>query len=60
MDDTYDDGLVHSHNWACGPQDLAGIAKSQGAEIVAALSSTPQEEHLFDDGLVHSHDWARN
>ena len=59
MDDTYDDGLVHSHNWATETQPQAGGAKPQGAEIAASTSANP-EEHIFDDGLVHSHDWARN
>ena len=58
MDDTYDDGLVHSHNWASEPPAAAGGAKLMGAEIAASMSAHPEEE-FFDDGLVHGHDWAR-
>jgi hypothetical protein len=57
MDDTYDDGLVHSHNWA-EPLAPAGGIKPQGAEIAPIPASA--DEQIFDDGLVHSHDWARN
>jgi hypothetical protein len=58
MDDTYDDGLVHSHNWA---EPLAsGGSKPQGAETPASISSRTEEERVFDDGLVHGHDWARS
>jgi hypothetical protein len=57
MDKNYDDGLVHCHNWACGPETPADATKPQGAETTA---STRLEHDSFDDGLVHSHDWARN
>lgn len=60
MDDTYDDGLVHCHNWACEAQAQAGGAKPQGAEIAASMSAHPEEEQIFDDGLVHGHAWARS
>ena len=60
MDDTYDDGLVHCHNWACGPEAPASGTKPQGAESATPAAPANPEEHLFDDGLVHSHDWARN
>ncbi len=57
MDKNYDDGLVHSHNWAAEPTPTGGTT-AQGAETAAAASQ-PEEQHLFDDGLVHCHDWAR-
>ena len=57
MDDTYDDGLVHSHNWAAEAPTAAGGAQPMGAET-AAMSANPADE-FFDDGLVHGHDWAR-
>ncbi len=57
MDKNYDDGLVHSHNWATEP---AIPAKPQSAETSVSTSACPEQEHLFDDGLVHCHDWARN
>lgn len=56
MDKNYDDGLVHCHNWACGPEASEGAIKPQGAE---AAAPTQLEHDSFDDGLVHSHDWAR-
>ena len=58
MDDTYDDGLVHSHNWASEPSIPAGGAKPMGAQTTASMSASPADES-FDDGLVHGHDWAR-
>ena len=57
MDDTYDDGLVHSHNWASEP---SSPAKPAGPQTVASLSAGPAADESFDDGLVHGHDWARN
>ena len=57
MDKNYDDGLVHCHNWACGPETTAETQVV--AETAATAASARPEEHLFDDGLVHSHDWAR-
>jgi hypothetical protein len=58
MDDTYDDGLVHSHNWAAEPPAATAGTKLMGAEIAASMSAHPEEDS-FDDGLVHGHDWAR-
>lgn len=46
MNDNHDDGLVHSHNYAC----------SERGRMAARPLTTRQEEH--DDGLVHSHGWA--
>ncbi len=57
MDKNYDDGLVHSHNWAAEP---VMPAKQQSTETAASTSGCPEQEHLFDDGLVHCHDWARS
>ena len=58
MDKNYDDGLVHCHNWACGPETAA---RPGDAEIAAptAAASAHAEDGAFDDGLVHGHDWAR-
>jgi len=58
MDDTYDDGLVHGHNWAAEPSIPAGGTKLMGGEAASPASAAPAEE-FFDDGLVHGHDWAR-
>ena len=58
MDDTYDDGLVHSHGWATDLPAHMGAAKPLGSETAAPMSVHPEEES-FDDGLVHGHDWAR-
>ena len=58
MDKNYDEGLVHSHNWAAEPTPAA---KQQHGEPAATTAAThPEEQHLFDDGLVHCHDWARS
>ncbi len=57
MDKNYDEGLVHSHNWAAEP---APATKSQAAESAADPTANAEEQHLFDDGLVHCHDWARS
>ena len=57
MDKNYDEGLVHSHNWA---SESAIPTKPQGAEITASTPADQEEQHLFDDGLVHCHDWARS
>ena len=58
MDDTYDDGLVHGHNWASEPSIPTGAATLTGQETIPSRSINPAEES-FDDGLVHGHDWAR-
>jgi len=44
--DQYDDGLVHSHNFACS---------ERGRMTERPLTTTPME---YDDGLVHSHNFA--
>jgi hypothetical protein len=56
MTDTYDDGLVHCHNWA-EPLGTAGGAKPQRPETTAPTQASTDDR---DEGLVHSHDWARN
>ena len=43
-DDTFDDGLVHSHHWATEKPMI----------VQPATSETPDH----DDGLVHDHSWA--
>ena len=50
--DTYDDGLVHSHGWATEPV-RPGLGREQPASHAAATEESP-----FDDGLVHNHAWA--
>jgi hypothetical protein len=60
MDDTYDDGLVHNHNWAAEPPTRAGGIKLHGEAMAAAMSAHPEDVEPFDDGLVHGHDWARS
>ena len=46
MNDNHDDGLVHSHNYACS---------ERGRMAHRPLTTRPEE---YDDGLVHSHGWA--
>jgi len=46
--DRYDDGLVHSHNWATEPP--------RPTQPRTRTAPRPTEE--CDDGLVHSHGWA--
>jgi len=52
--DYYDDGLVHSHEWARntppGTHHAEGRRNAQTARVAA--------DH--DDGLVHDHRWARS
>ena len=48
-DDRFDDGLVHSHDWA---REKPAAPPPQPQVIRAA------REERYDDGLVHSHDWA--
>jgi hypothetical protein len=43
----HDDGLVHSHNYACSDR---GRMKDR------PMVHRPQHDH--DDGLVHSHNYA--
>jgi hypothetical protein len=45
----HDDGLVHSHAWACGD-------RGRPAHGGAMINRPEEPEH--DDGLVHSHGWA--
>lgn len=47
--DNYDDGLVHSHGWACGERGRMGHRPP-------APTTRPEADH--DDGLVHGHGWA--
>lgn len=42
----HDDGLIHSHGWACAERGRPGHR----------LTTRPEPEH--DEGLVHSHGWA--
>jgi hypothetical protein len=44
----HDDGLVHSHGWACTDRGRPGHGPK--------LTTRPEPEH--DEGLVHSHGWA--
>jgi hypothetical protein len=50
--DFYDDGLVHSHDWA--------RALPPGAHHSETRRSTqsPRATHDHDEGLVHDHRWA--
>lgn len=49
--DSYDEGLVHSHAWATEPVRAPRPAPKQPAAVRRA-------EEDFDDGLVHGHGWA--
>jgi hypothetical protein len=51
--DFYDDGLVHSHQWA---RNVAPGGKP-GDDRSGHSTSPTRYEH--DDGLVHEHRWAR-
>lgn len=42
----HDDGLIHSHGWACTERGRPGHR----------LTTRQEPEH--DDGLVHGHGWA--
>jgi len=46
MNHDHDDGLVHSHNYACS---------DRGRPAQPQLTTVPEE---YDDGLVHSHNYA--
>ena len=46
--DNHDDGLVHSHNYACSE-------RGRMAQPQRPLTTRPDDH---DDGLVHSHGWA--
>ena len=52
--DFYDDGLVHSHQWARNtpPGGRHGEGSNHGQKSHGS--------HDHDDGLVHEHRWARN
>jgi len=50
--DSFDDGLVHSHNWSRATPP--GVRHSEGSR-----HATRQSAHDHDDGLVHEHHWAR-
>ena len=43
----HDDGLVHSHNFACG---------ERGRMTERPMTTRAHDDH--DDGLVHSHNFA--
>ena len=60
MDDTYDDGLVHSHGWCSDAPAHTNSARPLGCSDTAAATGAQSEEECFDDGLVHSHGWAQN
>lgn len=47
--DQYDDGLVHSHNFACSE-------RGRMARPTPPLTTWEEADH--DEGLVHSHGWA--
>ncbi|WP_439596533.1 hypothetical protein [Falsiroseomonas sp.] len=49
--DSYDDGLVHSHSWACSE-------RGRMAQPPSAPGQARRQEGDYDDGLVHSHGWA--
>jgi len=51
--DFYDDGLVHSHDWARSTPP-GGDHKERSAAMRA------KKQHDHDDGLVHDHHWARS
>ena len=52
--DFFDDGLVHSHQWARNtPPGGKHGDDSRGHKSVHA-------GHEHDDGLVHEHRWARS
>lgn len=46
MNDNHDDGLVHSHNYACS---------ERGRMAHQPMTTRPEE---YDEGLVHSHNYA--
>jgi hypothetical protein len=50
--DYYDDGLVHSHDWARNTPPGANHADSR--------RSAPRPAADHDEGLVHEHRWARS
>lgn len=60
VDDRFDDGLVHNHNWAASAQDGPSPAGSAGMPAGSRFRAydAVQAHERFDDGLVHNHDWA--
>jgi hypothetical protein len=50
--DFYDDGLVHSHDWARNTPP-GGKHGDRG-------NSRTAHAHDHDEGLVHEHRWARS
>ncbi len=56
MTHDHDDGLVHSHGWACrerGAPRGATVHRPMGREL---RPMQPEDGH--DEGLVHGHGWA--
>lgn len=51
MNHDHDDGLVHSHGWAC---------RERGRMVhrPTAHTTRPASAEDPDDGLVHGHAWA--
>jgi len=55
MTHDHDDGLVHSHGWACRERGAP-----RGAMVHRPAEPRPiRQEPEYDDGLVHDHGWAR-
>jgi len=53
MNDSYDDGLVHSHGWAAEPPPSVGSLLRPSNGIATTIG-----DDTHDDGLVHDHGWA--
>lgn len=51
MNHDHDDGLVHSHGWACRE-------RSRMVHRPMAHTTRPTGAEDPDDGLVHGHGWA--
>ena len=51
--DFYDDGLVHSHQWARNTPPGGTHGEDRGSHTHG------HRGHDHDDGLVHEHRWAR-
>jgi hypothetical protein len=52
--DSYDDGLVHTHDWSRNSPPGSHHRDGRRASAPAA-----QQGHDHDEGLVHDHRWAR-
>jgi hypothetical protein len=52
MNHDHDDGLVHSHGWAC--RERGAMVHRPPATQLRPM--TPEDS--YDDGLVHSHNYA--